>query len=55
MLRHLERPSTVSILWESIKDEREVASFSNFILSLDYLYAIGAIDYDHGLLSRSVQ
>lgn len=54
ILRHLERPSNVSSLWEAIKDDQEVASFGNFILSLDYLFAIGAIDYEGGFLSRSV-
>ncbi len=49
----LDRPTNVSRLWESVKDEREIASFGNFILSLDYLFAVGAIDYERGLLIRS--
>ena len=53
VLEHLERPTNVSRLWESVKDEQEVASFGNFVLSLDYLFAVGAIDYERGLLSRS--
>ena len=54
VLGRLERPTNVSRLWESVKDEREVASFGNFVLSLDYLFTIGAIDYERGLLSRSI-
>ena len=53
VLEHLERPSSVSRLWELVKDDQEVASFGNFVLSLDYLFAIGAIDYESGMLSRS--
>jgi hypothetical protein len=53
VLGHLDRPTNVSRLWESVKDEREIASFGNFILSLDYLFAVGAIDYERGLLIRS--
>ena len=52
VLRHLERPSNVSTLWESIKENQEVATYANFVLSLDYLFAIGALDYEHGTLSR---
>ena len=54
VLKHLERPTNVSRLWEAIKDEQEVPSFGNFVLSLDYLFAVGAIDYERGLLSRSL-
>ena len=55
VLGRLERPINVSRLWESVKDEREVASFGNFVLALDYLFALGAIDYERGLLSRFIQ
>ena len=54
VLGHLDRPTNVSRLWESLKDEREVATFGNFVLSLDYLFAVGAIDYERGLLRRSI-
>ena len=52
LLERLEAASTVSGLWELVKNQREVGSFGNFVLSLDYLYAIGAIEYEYGLLSR---
>ena len=54
VLEHLERPTNVSRLWESVKNQQGVASFQNFVLSLDYLFAVGAIDYERGLLSRSI-
>ena len=53
LLAHLETASTVSGLWEVVMHKQEVGSFSNFILTLDYLYAIGAIDYEQGLLIRA--
>ena len=53
VLGYLDRPTNVSRLWESVKDEQGIASFHNFVLSLDYLFAVGAIDYERGLLSRS--
>ena len=52
VLRHLERPTNVSRLWEAINDDQEAPSFGNFVLSLDYLFAVGAIDYERGMLSR---
>ena len=55
VLEKLEASSTVSELWELVRNEEEVGSFHNFVLSLDCLYAIGAIDYDQGLLNRSWQ
>ena len=45
---------TVSGLWELVRDEPGVGSFRLFVLSVDYLYAIGAIDYEHGFLRRKV-
>ena len=53
VLEHLDHPTIVSRLWESVKDEQGVASYHNFVLSLDYLFAVGAIDYERGLLRRS--
>ena len=55
LLGRLETASTVSTLWEAVKEERGVGSYRNFILALDYLYTLGAIDYEHGLLRRIQQ
>ena len=43
----------MSGLWEEIKNSPEIGSFRNFVLALNYLYAIGAIEYERGVLSRS--
>lgn len=53
LLGRLDRPANVSRLWESVKDEPQVSNFGNFVLSLDYLFVVGAIEYEHGLLTRS--
>ena len=55
VLSHLDRPSTVSGLWEVVADKPETGSFHNFVLTLDYLYAIGAIDYERGLLIKATR
>ena len=53
LLERLETTSSVSSLWDEIKDEQTIGSFDNFVLALDYLYAIGAIDYEQGILTRT--
>lgn len=53
VLGRLGTPTTVSELWEQIRNDPEIGSFHRFILALDYLYAIEAINYERGLLSES--
>ena len=53
VLKHLEKPQTVTALWSSVHNAKEVATFERFILALDFLYIIGAIDLEDGLLRRS--
>lgn len=58
ILQQLDRPLTVSAAWHALRDWRQRTgrpdniSFSWFILSLDMLYALGAIGYVNGLLVR---
>ena len=53
ILEYLDTPSTVSGLWEQVKGQPEVGNFHNFVLALDYLYAIGTVQYERALLFRS--
>ena len=53
ILDHLGTSSTVSVLWDHVKDIPETSSFTMYVLALDYLYIIGAIDYHQGRLVRS--
>ena len=56
VLHLLDQPKTVSRLWTDIQEHRgESASrlpFDWFILSLNLLYVIGAIQMNRGRLSR---
>jgi len=56
VLHLLSQPKSVSRLWADIREHRgEFASrlsFDWFVLSLDLLFAIGAIRMNHGRLSR---
>lgn len=56
VLRLLDRPKTVSRLWDDVR-HRNTASlvirFDWFMLALDLLYALGAIDLSQGRLHRA--
>ena len=53
LLQRLASPRTVNSLWESVKTDGVIANFRIFVLSVDYLYMIGAIYYEHGVLIRA--
>jgi hypothetical protein len=52
ILKRLEKPQTVTALWNSIHNAKEVANFERFVLALDVLYTIEAIEIENGLLRR---
>lgn len=52
LLEHLEQPRTITALWERTRTDPHIGSFERFILVLDLLYALGAIDLQDGLLRR---
>ena len=52
LLLYLLKPSTISSLWEKVRAIPEIGTFERFILTLDFLFIIGAIDIDEGLLRR---
>lgn len=59
ILEHLRQPNTVSSLWEELTLRTENSSHSTsplsydgFVLALDFLYLIGSIEMQDGLLTR---
>lgn len=46
----VNRPLTVTALWDDVSKIPEVATFERFVLVLDLLYTIGAIDFREGLI-----
>ncbi|MFT4274944.1 MAG: hypothetical protein QM576_01190 [Rhodopseudomonas sp.] len=54
----LKRPMTMSRLWDEMRGRRSLHApnapidYQWFILSLDLLFMIGAVDYDRGLVRR---
>ena len=55
VIEHLNYPRTVASLWSELSKVPEVATFERFVLVLDLLYMIGAIDLEEGLLRKRHQ
>lgn len=55
LLALLDRESTVSGLWTALKREKreDEVPFDWFVLALDLLFGIGAIEFERGLLKPS--
>ena len=59
ILRHLSHPVTVSALWEefprspSVHRTQLALRYDGFVLALDLLYLMGAVELRDGLLVRS--
>ena len=56
ILKHLEEPRTVSALWDCVRDGQHnndvaaLVSFDWFVLALNLLYAISAVEYKDGVI-----
>lgn len=51
MLQKASPSETVSSLWEKVKKEETINSYEKYIKGLVFLYTIGAITYERGILS----
>ena len=53
VLRQLRHPQTVSRLWEAIgRDSGASVPYDWFVLSLDLLFLIGAVEYHEGRIRK---
>jgi hypothetical protein len=58
ILNQLKQPRSISELWECVREDRETRptatplSFDWFILALNLLYAISAIEYSQGIVHQ---
>lgn len=57
VLRQLDRPKTVSRLWDQVRHPKssllESVPYEWFLHSLDLLYLCGAIDFEDGQIRRT--
>lgn len=54
LLQKASATETVSSLWEKVKKEDTVTSYEKYIRGLVFLYTIGAISYERGILSIGI-
>jgi hypothetical protein len=52
LLERLDRPLTVSGLWDRVRQEVAFPSFDHLVLALDVLFALGMVDLEEGKLRR---
>lgn len=52
LLSRLHSPKTVSDLWEEVREDRIINTYQRFVLGLDFLYLIGAMDISEGRLYK---
>ena len=52
ILVHLQRPTTVSTLWEKLRILPEISTYERFTLGLDLLFMINAIELNEGKLRK---
>jgi hypothetical protein len=60
MLRCLREPMTVSRLWDEIRTPRgertrsaAPINYDSFVLALDLLYMLGAVEFERGLIRKA--
>ncbi len=55
ILTRLDKPVTVSSLWEEMRNSPQIATYERFTLCLDFLYMVNALEYDEGKLRRAAK
>lgn len=52
VLLSLSTPKTFNDLWSNLQNTESTMNYAHFILALDFLFIIGAIDYKKGRIFR---
>ncbi|MGP8321830.1 MAG: ABC-three component system middle component 6 [Methanosarcinaceae archaeon] len=52
IIAELHTPQTASSLWENVRTREEIGSFEKYVLTLDFLYLIGLVKMDDGIIRR---
>lgn len=52
LLNFILEPQTISLLWDKANKYEQLVSYEKFLLTLDFLYAIGTIDINNGMIVR---
>lgn len=52
ILSGLNISQTVSSLWEKMRICKEIGTFGKFVLTLDFLYMLGVVKIDNGVIKK---
>jgi|CXWL01.1.fsa_nt_gi hypothetical protein len=52
VLQNINRPKTVSTLWDQVKANGQIRSYERFVLAIDMLFMLGAVELNEGLVRR---
>ena len=52
LLNALNKPQTVTSLWEKVREHRAIWTFERFVLALDMLHITGLVDLSQGLIVK---
>lgn len=52
IITELKTPQTASSLWERIRTREEIGTFEKYVLTLDFLYLLGLVKMDNGIIRR---
>lgn len=46
VIEELKQNYTISMLWENLREKSKFSSFETFIITLDFLFILGIIEWD---------
>ena len=52
LLKQIDNTQTVTILWNDSKIKSKIMYFEKFILGLDFLFMLGLVDYNKGIIKK---
>lgn len=52
LLNMMSQPKTISTLWDQSKSIKVIKSYESFTLVLDFMFIIGAIEFNDGFIRR---
>ena len=52
LLKAIDKPQTVTSLWEAVRENASIGTFERFVLALDMLYITEAVTLQSGLIAK---
>ena len=51
LLNYISKPKTTSQLWSELRENPMIKTYQRYVLILDFLYLVGAIEYHEGKIT----